>query len=703
MVDVTLGLAILLATGMLFAHIAKQFSLPSVTGFILAGLVLGPSGFGWLTEQTVGHKLDHFTQIALMLIAFGIGEHVELRKLGAISKHVLTICCSQALVTFLLVSTSTLVVSWLFAAEHAMSSHIILALLLGALSLPSAPAAILHMVREFEAKGPLTSILMAVIAMGDALAIMIYGITLSIAHQLQGSGAGSLFAGIIGSFSEIGGSIIIGTCTGLLIDVTLHKLHTKGEMLTAGLALLLLCGELTQLMGFSPLLAGMAAGFILINREERDVRLFRNLNGFEPPMYVLFFTLAGVHLDLSMLSQAGWVGLTYFIARIIGKYAGSRLGAMSSHAEPVVRKYLGLAMIPQAGVAIGLVFILAGDALLVDYAPRIIPIVLAGVVLAELFGPILARQAFIKSNEVSPDVQQKDSGKGQSLLHRAFFHSEELSLAPWTNDKLYPSGAPQGVVIFGAANYATVRGLARVATILAHHFYALPMSVRVLENKLDEEKIDLAASSRFLPETDEVNNMGYSLLTWVEYGVAATRLIAAVNAHHTKALVLGYPLGRTPMGIQKIVDKVASSVPCPVVAVRFVGRFSSNSILVPFLHVKELDDLLPILEAMGAASQPVITLMQMMPADCTRQDLQMIEREISEWAELNLLEFDTNYHAVAAESRLEAILKEAKKHDLIILKAVRMHGVNRFFRGSLANAVVKNCSNSVFAVYSNHD
>ena len=262
---------------------------------------------------------------------------------------------------------------------------------------------------------------------------------------------------------------------------------------------------------------------------------------------------------------------------------------------------------------------------------------------------------------------------------------------------------PGGVVIFGAANYATVRGLARVATILAHHYHALPMSVRVHTTKSGGQQIDLAASSRFLPETDEVNSMGYSLLTWEEYGAVTERLIAAVKTHQTRALVLGYPLGRNPMGVQKIVDQVAAGVTCPVVAVRFVGRFSSNSILVPFLQIEELDHLLPILEAMGAAGQPVVTLMQMTPADYTRKELLLAEREIVRWVKMNLLEFETKCHAVAAESRLEAVLEEAKKHDLIMLKAARMHGINRFFRGSLANAVVKNCRNPVFAVYCNHD
>ena len=185
----------------------------------------------------------------------------------------------------------------------------ILAILLGAVAVATAPAAVLHVVREMGAKGPLTSTLMAVVAVDDGIAIMIFGMTMSVAHQLINPGAVSGLEAFTFCFAEIIFSLAIGVLTGLLIDFVLNKLHNRGEMLTGGLALLLLCGETTRFFHLSPLLAGMAAGFTIINRAERDVRLFRAINAFEPPIYVLFFTLAGVHLNLSALQLAGWIGL----------------------------------------------------------------------------------------------------------------------------------------------------------------------------------------------------------------------------------------------------------------------------------------------------------------------------------------------------------------------------------------------------------
>ncbi|MCI5133228.1 MAG: hypothetical protein D3904_17365, partial [Candidatus Electrothrix sp. EH2] len=183
----------------------------------------------------------------------------------------------------------------------------------------------LHVIRELGARGPMTSTLMAVVAATDAIAIMIFGIAVSTAHNLISTDGLSL-AALLFCLYEIGASLLVGLLTGLFIDKVLDKLHNNGEMLTAGLALLLLCGELTSLLHLSPLLAGMMVGFVIINRTERDVRLFRIINGFEPPIYVLFFTLAGVHLELSALKLAGWVGMAYFFARIIGKYCGSWIG-----------------------------------------------------------------------------------------------------------------------------------------------------------------------------------------------------------------------------------------------------------------------------------------------------------------------------------------------------------------------------------------
>ncbi len=698
MLDVTLALTILLAGGILFAKIVQIFSLPSVTGFILAGLLLGPSGFSLITTETVGHNLDHFTQIALMLIAFGIGEHLELRRLGSIAKQVAAICSAQVIITFTLTTLATFAISWLVSPNQSTIFHFTLSLLLGSVALANAPASLLHMIQELDSRGPLTSTLMATIAFGDGLAIAVFGITVSVAHQLTSPQETSLMAGILSSGWEIGGSLAIGIATGLLIDIVLHKTHHKGEMLTAGLALLLLCGELTRVLTLSPLIAGMAAGFILINREERDSRLFRILNGFEPPIHVLFFTLAGVHLDLSMLAIAGWVGLAYFIARLIGKYSGCWLGAYLAGTEPLIRNNIGLGLFPQAGVAIGLVFIINSDSQLHSFAEIMTPIILAGVVLAELIGPIPAKKAFINSGEATVKIK-KGLFSNNPLAHFLFGRSEELSLKPWPKDMLHPVSNPSGVVIFGAANYATVRGLARVATILAHYYDATPMSVRITKQEGALYQLEPEKDISFLPERDEIKSLGYSLYTKQVQGNATEGLIKTVNTNDTKSLVLGYPISKNPLAIQKIVNKVAENVSCPVVAVRFIGTFSCEKVLVPFLDITELDGLVPVLEAIATAKEPQFTLMQLLETESSHKDIQRAQYDLKQWTSTNLLEVSLQLTAVAVGSRLEAILKKAKQHDLIILTATPQRGLKKIFLGSLASAIVSNCANSVLTVY----
>jgi len=698
--DATFGIAVLLGTGLAIAKLAQMLRLPSVTGFILAGLLLGESGLGIITVDLLGHQLDHFTSIALMLIAFGIGEHVEVRRLDGMQRNVTYIALFQALIGFTLVFLVTLYMTWLFSNAATITRHqIVLALLLGAISVATAPATTLHVVRELGAKGPITSTLMAVVAATDAIAIIIFGIAVSTAHNLVSTDGLSLVSLFVCIY-EISGSLLVGIFTGLLIDKVLDKLHNNGEMLTAGLALLLLCGELTRQLHLSSLLAGMMAGFVMINRAERDVRLFRIINGFEPPVYVLFFTLAGVHLDLSALKLAGWVGLAYFVARIIGKYFGSWIGASLSGANTTVRNFLGLALIPQAGVAIGFVFMISTDPKLADWATTITPVVLAGVVLSELCGPLLVRMTMEKAGEINQKLERKQPG---SALTR-FFTSKNSrgrspALEPWALGEMQAPAMPVGMVVVGTYHFATARALARVATILAHHFDALPLSVRVLkkkENTLNEEE----RQDLFLPETDEAAILGYPMRTKILYDKRASALIAATEEHKATALVLGYPISRDPLKFQKILDPVASAVSCPVVAVRFVGTMTWKRILIPFIQPEELDILLPIIEAMITSCHPRLTFQHLLFADSTRDERRAREKELASWANATVYDADAiRCLAEASESRLESILREARHHDLIIMTASRLKGTKRRIFGSLANVVVENCRNPVFVVY----
>ncbi len=394
-------LAILLVAGFLVARLGQLIRLPSVTGYIFAGLLLGPSGIGLITNEAMGNRLEHFTQIALMLIAFGIGEHLEVRRLKYLFKSIGLIGLCETSSAFLFVGVGSFFVACATFAgnpEWAMSDLVVLALLLGAVSVATAPAATLHVMRELKAVGPLTSTLMAVVAVDDGLAIIFFGIAITVAHHVL-SGAGSLAGAIVASIGEIFLSLLSGVITGFLIDLTVKKVKSRGEMLTVGLALLLLCGEIARAFHFSPLLAGMAAGFIIINRDRRDVRVFRTLNAFDPPLLVLFFTLAGAHLHVSSLAIAGWIGLTYFILRALGKIIGANVGSRLAAAPFAVRKFLGLALMPQAGVAIGLIFFIQSDSGLNMYSSIITPVVLSGVVLSELIGPLCAKFAVEKAGE----------------------------------------------------------------------------------------------------------------------------------------------------------------------------------------------------------------------------------------------------------------------------------------------------------------
>ncbi|MCI5122221.1 MAG: hypothetical protein D3908_13725, partial [Candidatus Electrothrix sp. AUS4] len=403
----------------------------------------------------------------------------------------------------------------------------------------------------------------------------------------------------------------------------------------------LLCGELTRQLHLSSLLAGMIAGFVMINRAERDVRLFRIINGFEPPIYVLFFTLAGVHLDLSALRLAGWVGMAYFLARIIGKYCGSWLGAYLSGATKHVRNYLGLSLIPQAGVAIGFVFMVSTDPKLADWSSTITPVVLAGVVLAELCGPVLVRMTMEKAQEIDQDLVRN---KPDSFLTRLFASNNSQgkspSLEPWSLGEIQPPASPVGVVVVGTWHFVTTRALTRVATILAHHFDALPLAVRA--RKKEEEKLSgEELRDLFLPETDEASLLGYPIKTEVLYDKRAAALIAASQKHKARALVLGYPVSRAPLRFQRVLDPVSSAVNCPIIVVRFVETMTWERILIPFIQKEELKTLLPIIEAMITSCHPQLTFQQLLFADSTAEEIRATEKKLENWAHSTVYDADS--------------------------------------------------------------
>lgn len=705
MENVTLGLAVLLAVGMLVAKAGQKINLPSVTGYILAGLLLGPSGASFITRDTIGHNLDHFTEIALMLIAFGIGEQIELKRLRKSAWVIGLIGVFEAGGAFFFVGVSSFLLARVFGINSELwvfNDYLVLALLLGSISVATAPATSLHVMRELKAQGPLTSTLMPVVAFNNGNAIIFFGLAMSISSHIIGSSKGSLPGAVAASLTEISFSLVIGMMTGLVISFILPWLKRHDEMLTAGLALLLFCGELSRLLDLSPLLAGMAAGFTVINRVTRDVRLFRALNSFEPPIYVLFFTLAGTHLDFFSIGAAGWMGLAYFFCRMLGKYCGAFCGALLAGTSTAVRKYLGMALVPQAGVAIGLIFLINSDARFDEFSAIITPVVLAGVILAEVFGPILTRHAMEKAGEAHSGVGEEES---ESMKNGNGFERDEIaahanvSIVPWIWRKLVPHFYPEGVVIFGASHPSTICGLARISTILAHHFRASPLSVRVVKPEVKNVALHGAFVTLFSGEKDEVESIGYGLDTQlIQNENVASGIVAAVKNNNTKALVLGYPVHGTMHGFKEILQKVAMNVSCPLVVVKFYGELHTENILVPVVSIDNLTIIGPIVHALSKVGEHNIEILYLLPGDETEEAAQQEREKMIHWADTMKITSDMSFRVERTDARHETIFKESKKNDLVVMGTSRKNIMKKFLFGSLTETVVKRCRKPVLIV-----
>jgi Kef-type K+ transport system membrane component KefB len=684
---VTFSIAILLASGLIGGKICQKLRLPSVTGYIVAGLLLGPSVSHFITEESIGHSLDHFTKIALMLIAFGIGEHIELKKLKDHTRTLLWIGVLETSGAFAMVSAAIYITISLLGFQvegWSGRDYIALSLLLGAVGVATAPAATLLVIRELKARGPLTSTLMAIVAIDDGLAIMIFGLIVTITKQIVGQTDSPFLTSILFGFLEIGGSLTLGLVTGAILIFVLGKLKESGELITAGLAILLLCSEVAIFFHLSPLLAGMAAGFILVNKVERDVRLFRAFNTFEPPIYVLFFTLAGTHLNIVSLKAAGIIGIIYFLSRIAGKIIGVSVGARIAGSPTAVRRYLGFALLPQAGVAIGLIFLLSSDPSLVMYTSIITPVVLAGVFLSELIGPISAKFALTSAKETGisePVVSPSDTAKN--------FH-----LTPWTWQPLEPPKNPKGYIVFHGLDPFTARALGRMATIFAYHYGALPMSVRIVAPSAP------LPVSLFLQELEEVHTMGYPLATeLVPDPDLAEGLVTAVEYNEAKAVVLAYPLEGRMEDFRNRLETITAHVHCPVAVIRFHGVVHTERILVPLTSLEDLADIHPILLALNSVGEHRLQLLYMMSSTAEQNDIKIKEEQIISWLKVNNSQLTPSIQALPTQSRLDTIKESTEDADLIVMGAPQISGVERLLFGSLVDSVAKGIEKTMIIIY----
>lgn len=380
-----LGLILLL--GLTAEKLIYRCKLPAVTGYLILGMLLGPSLLNILNTEIVVN-LAPINSIALGLIAFLIGGELSLANLRKCGQSVLWITFTQVFGAFSMV---TLSMPLLAKVEFPA------ALLFGAISCATAPAAVMMVLREYKAKGPVTDNLLAVVALDDAVCLVFYAIAVAVAKVMVGEDI-SLAMAILKPFWELTVSLLGGAAAGFILVWLSKKMGDRDDSLVLALGVIFLLAGGSEFLGLSPLLVCMSLGFFAVNLAPGETgKIFRIIKSLDTPVYVMFFVAAGANLHLSELAKLGTVGAVYIIARVLGKMAGAGLGGLIGRAAPVVRKYLGLGLIPQAGVAIGLTLILVND--FPAYTRLITPVILASVVIYEIIGPFCVKLAISRAGE----------------------------------------------------------------------------------------------------------------------------------------------------------------------------------------------------------------------------------------------------------------------------------------------------------------
>ena len=387
---ITLSLSVMLFSAFLLTRITKRLRLPNVTGYILAGVLIGPYVCG-IIPQFIINGMEFVTDLALAIIAFGVGRYLKLSSLKKNGWKVVIITAMEALTTAIIV---TLVMRLVFHLPWSFS------LLLGAIGSATAPASTIMTIRQYRAKGRFVKVLLEIVALDDVVALLAFSVCAAVA-QVFTTQEGALQAEVI--LLPILYNLL-AIALGILLGFVLHKLvngnRSQDHRLLLTVAMILLLAGLCSSVNVSPLLSCMALGSSCINFG-KNKQVFKQLNRFSPPILALFFVLSGMRLDLNALATAGIIGVTYFFVRIIGKYLGSFLGALFTKSEKNIRNCLGLALIPQAGVSIGLA-LLAQRILPEEMGTLLSTIILSSSVLYEMIGPACAKGALFLSGAIKP-------------------------------------------------------------------------------------------------------------------------------------------------------------------------------------------------------------------------------------------------------------------------------------------------------------
>ena len=399
-----LDLAIMIFAGMFCGRMAKHVHLPNVTGYLVAGLLIGPSVFGLLSEDFLT-TINIISDVALGFIAFSIGNEFRLSALKHTGKQATVIAIIQALSAALLVDVVLLLLHLVLGEKLPVSTCIVL----GAVATATAPAATIMVINQYKAKGPLTSLLLPIVALDDAVGLVVFAISFGVAKTMI-SGSFSLLSVILNPLLEIVCSLGLGVLVGGLFSLVAKLFHSNSKRLSVAVTFVILSTALSKVqiplggeivIGFSPLLVCMMVGTVFCNVCDFSEEIMFKTDRWTAPLYILFFVLSGAELDLNILSDplVLLIGVVYIAFRSLGKISGAFVSGRATHCSHNIQKYLGITLLPQAGVALGM----AATAAELSDGHMVRNVVLFSVLVYELVGPTLTKISLVAAGEIRPE------------------------------------------------------------------------------------------------------------------------------------------------------------------------------------------------------------------------------------------------------------------------------------------------------------
>ena len=397
---IILTIAVMLASGFLLTRFTKRLHLPNVTGYIIAGVIIGPWCLNLVPSQYI-EQMDFITDLALAFIAFGVGKYFKLSSLKANGKKMVILTLFESLTAGIFITIVMLI----------MGLSLSFSLLLGAIGCATAPASTIMTIRQYKARGPFVDTILQVVALDDAVSLIAFSVCAAFVQASSSNGSVTV--------SQIAFPVLfnllalaLGGLSGVVLSRLIHKRRSKDHSLVLACVTIMGVAGICTSLNVSPLLACMASGTAYINASGNK-HLFKQLNQFTPPLLVMFFVLSGMRLSIPSL-----IGIVYFLVRIAGKYTGSALGAAVTHASPEIRRYFGLALIPQAGVSIGLA-VLGQRMLPAESGQLLSTIILSSGLLYEMVGPACAKASIKLSGSVPGKAAAGKADAGKASVGKA--------------------------------------------------------------------------------------------------------------------------------------------------------------------------------------------------------------------------------------------------------------------------------------------